>query len=759
MNKQKNTKENISNKIDDLRNKSFDSVMSFLKGTSCYQNGRSCKYSNLFWQSDLPTKHFEKLSTNSIYKELLFGYFSNPLNTNDKFLDLATKNTHKPLIEIIKLTKAFEIKEHWDSFYLFKNHTNITVRNFYKELEYIKRLLENWETKSKYFVSIIEQLDYEDILIHTVAYYEKFKRSSQKAKDNRNHIVSMEMNLIYVLNWLLNIKKQKSLKDNFVNKPKYSISDFRRHTQETLPPLNTAESIAKGRYLPIEKIDNEKKLIREAIEFFFSYHGIKHQIEKYLAGFAEFQDIDRLEAELITNQRFQIFQRNDKKSSYEELFYFNKATENEELKREIKNISEPFEKEVILNIYATSEYFKYLKLPLKYQMKYFGKIDFTKTFRLLKVFSLYLMPSGRQFIGNFEDTEKGREMWHTHTLTRAKPKEFLQYFKDDYIVCIEDKELIFNCEMYFNWDKKEIENILNYLTTDLSANRPFPIDLLTRPLIKIGNQYIWLSSLLRDRRWENIMHRRIVAEKPNQHVEQSAKIEKQLADTFVKANFNAVSSYCYKGGEIDTLVYKDKTLFIIELKTSYLIEDLIRNKEYEIRKFEYKAKEQLERNIKYVRENFQEIKEIDGLEIDCNIEELKIIPLIVSNIYYADDLIFGNKFLKITMFELMIILHNDLYNLLNLKSGKIMFNSKMEIPIPLLMQMQNQNAPEIKKNNIKTDKETCNLWKDKKYCSVNDLIDAIENNKVWKFLDELRKSIIVELIDLKPFDDSMIILK
>ncbi len=88
-----------------------------------------------------------------------------------------------------------------------------------------------------------------------------------------------------------------------------------------------------------------------------------------------------------------------------------------------------------------------------------------------------------------------------------------------------------------------------------------------------------------------------------------------------------------------------------------------------------------------------------------------------------------------------------------------MFNSKMEIPIPLLMQMQNQNAPEIKKNNIKTDKETCNLWKDKKYCSVNDLIDAIENNKVWKFLDELRKSIIVELIDLKPFDDSMIILK
>lgn len=759
MNKQKNTKEYISKKIDDLKNKSFDSVMSFLKGTSCYQNGRSCKYSHLFWQSDLPVKYFEKLSTNSIYKEILFGYFSNSLNANAKFLDLATKNTHKSLIEIIKLTRAFEIKKHWDSFYIFKNQNNITVRNFYKELEYIKILFENWETKSKYFVSIIEQLDYEDILIHTVSYYEKFKRSSQNAKGNRNHIVSMEMNLVYVLNYVLNRKKQKSLKDNFENKPKYSISEFRKYTQETLPPLNTAESIAKGRYLPTEKIDIEKKIIREAIEFFFQYHGVKHQIEKYLVGFAEFQSIEEFKAELETNLQFQIFQKNDKKSSYEDLFYFNKASENEKLKREVKNISEPFEKEVLLNIYAASEYFKYLKLPLIYQMKYFGKIDFTKVFRLLKVFSLYFMPSGRQFIGNFEDTEKGRELWHTHTVTRPKPKEFSEYFKDDYIAIYDKKELIFNCEMYFNWNKNEIENIINYLTTDLSANRPFPIDILTRPLIKIGNQYIWLSSLLRDRRWENIMHRRIVAEKPNQHVEQTPKIEKQLSDTFVKAGFGAISSYCYKGGEIDTLVYKDKTLFVIEIKTSHIIEDLIRNKEYQIRKFEYKAKEQLERNIKYIKENFQKIKEIDSLEIDCNIDDLKIIPLIVSNIYDADDLVFGNKFLKISMFELMVILHNDLYDLLNLKSGKIMFNSEMEIPIPLLMQMQNQNAPEIKKNNIKTDKETCNLWKDKKHCSVNDLIDAIENNKVWYFLDELRKSNIIELIDLKPFDDNMKILK
>ena len=362
------------------------------------------------------------------------------------------------------------------------------------------------------------------------------------------------------------------------------------------------------------------------------------------------------------------------------------------------------------------------------------------------------MPSGRQFIGTFEDTDKGRELWHTHTITRTKPKEFLEYFKDDFMVVYDEKELIYNCEMYFNWDKNEVENILKFLTTDLSVNRAFNIDILTRPLIKIGNQYIWLSSLLRDRRWENVMHRRIVAEKLNQHVEQSAKIEKQLADTFVKAGFNAVSSYCYKGGEIDTLVYKDKTLFIIELKTSYIVEDLIRNKEYEIRKFEYKAKEQLNRNIKYIEENFQEIKGIKSLGIDCKFEDIKIIPLIVSNIYTSDDLFFDNKYLKVSMFELLVILHNDLYDLLNFKSGRILLNSEMEIPIPLLMQMQNQNAPEIKKNNIKTDKEACNLWKDKKHCSVNDIIDAIENNKVWNFLDDLQEFNYLENIELKQFD-------
>ena len=756
MSKQINTKEYISNRINDLlENKSYSKVVSFLKTTSCYQNDRNCKYSYLFWQSELPLKHFEKLSSNSFYKELLFGYFSSPQNINNQFIDLATKSKEVSLIEVIKLTKAYEIREHWESFIIFKNHNNIKFRKFYKELEYIKKLLENWEIKSKYFVAIFEQLDYEDILIHTISYYEKFKRSSQAAKGNRNHIISMEMNLVYVLNFILNIKKQKSLSEDIINKPKYSVPEFRKKAKETLPPLNTAESLAKGRYLPQEKIDNEKQLIREAIEFFFAYHGVKYQIDKYLVGFAEFELIDGLEAELITNKRYSIFQRNDKKSSYEELFYFNKASENKNLLKEIKNISDTFEKEVILNIYASSEYFKYIKLPLKYKTKYFGEIDFSKIFRLLKVFSLFLMPSGRTFLGNFEDTEKGKEMWHTHTLTRPKPKEFLECFKDDYIVYYEEKELIFNCEMYFNWDRKEVENILNYLTTDLSVNRPFKIDILTRPLLKIGNQYIWLSSLLRDRRWDVIMHRRVVAEKLNKHIEQSAKIEKQLAQTFIDAGFNAVSSHCYNGGEIDTIVYKNKTLFVIEIKTSYLVEDLLRNIEYQARKFEYKAKEQLERNIEYIKQNFQEIKEIDSLNIDCKIDELKIVPLIISNIYEADDLIFGSQFLKITMFELMVILHNDLYNLLNLKSGKVMFNSETEIPIPFLMQMQNQNAPEIKKNTIKTDKETCNLWKDKKHCSVNDLLDAINENKVWDFLNELREFNIIEQIKLQPFNDSM----
>ncbi len=744
MNKQKYTREYISKRINDLENKSFGDVMSFLKETSCYQNGRSCKGSSLFWQSELPIKYFEELSNNPLYKELLFRYFSSPLNVNTKFLDLATKNTPKHLIEIIKLSKAFEIKEHWDSFSVFKNHTNRTICNFYKELEYVKRLLKNWEKESKYFVSILEKLHYEDILIHTVSYFEKFKRSSKNTKGNRNLIVSIEVNLIYVLNWILNIKKQKSLEDNFENKPKYSIQEFRKKIAETLPPLNTPESI-EGEYLLKEKIDDEKKLIRETIEFFFQYYGIKHQINKYLVGFAEFEFIDKLEAELRTNKRFQIFQRNDKKNSYEDFFYFNKASENKKLKKEVENISETFAKEVTLNIYATSEYFKYLRLPLEYQTENFGIIDLKKVFRLLNVFSLYFMPSGRMFIG-------------TNTFTRPKPKVFLEYFKDDYIVCCEEKELIYNCEMYFNWDDKEVKNILGYLTTDLSVNRKFLIDLLTRPLIKIGTQYIWLSSLLRDRNWKNIMHRRIVAEKLNKHVEQSAKIEKQLADTFVKAGFNALSSHCYKGGEIDTLAYKDNTLFVIELKTSYLVEDLIRNKEYQIRKFEYKATAQLERSIKYIKDNFHVIKEIKNLNIDCNIEELKIVPLIVSNIYEADDLVIDSKFLKISMFELMVILHNDLYNLLNLKSGKIMVNSEMEIPIPFFEQMENQNEPEIKQNNIKTDKETCSLWEDKNYCSVNDLIDAIENNKVWKFLDELREFNIVEAINLKPFDDSMKIL-
>jgi len=745
----------LKSKIEGLYSKSFNEVVNFLKSTTIYHYAKfKNEYSEIFWHSELPIKWIKEISSTSFIEEFLFGYFSKPENANSEFLKTALSHCSIPLIKILKLSKSFENIQHWQTFAVFEKYYDKRFQLLYKELSFIKKIISDWDSKSIYYKTIVEKFDYEDILIHTISYYEKFKRSSKLAQNNRTHIVRIEMNLNYVLNEILNIKKNKYISENRQITNKYLSSEFKDVIKEILPPLNPIEGIAKGKYLPNEKITDDKKIIREAIEFFFAFHVLKYQIDIYLGGFAEFETIDNFEAEIITNSDYSIYQKNDNKSVYDEIFFTNKASEKNDFLAELKKQTSLYDKETLLSIYSSIEYFKYLKLPLEYQTKYYGTIDFSKVLKLLKIFSIFLMPSGRQVFTHIEETENGKSLNPVNYIKRTKPTEFLEYFKEEYIICFDEKELLFNCEMFFNWSREEIENIINYLTTDLSVNRNFKINYLERPFIKIGNQYFWLSSLL-NRRWEVMLHRRIVNERLLNHNIQSARIEKLLADEFIKAGFNAISSYCLpdKSGEIDTLVYKDKRLFLIEIKTTYGEENLIRNEEYSSRKFIYKATEQIERNKKYIKENFEkEFRRIPELKINCDFEELQIVPLIISNIYDTDDYYINSKFLKLSLFELIVILNNDLYSMLNYKSGKALFDSDFEIHVPFLFQQINSFAPEFKKSILKTDKESCNLWTDEKQCSATDLITAIKEDKIWKFLNELKHLNYYAKLDLKQFN-------
>ncbi|MEZ5039738.1 MAG: hypothetical protein R2828_07600 [Saprospiraceae bacterium] len=715
-------------KIDGLIGKPFNEVQAFLKP----KKFRKSKCTELFWKSTLPGSWTKELLSLPAKMFFLFDYFSKPENINAAFLQTVAKINPQLLKRAIKLSKAFQNQEHWESFYIFKRHQNHELKIFYKELDFLRRLYNNWEEKGEFHKSVIQELDYEDILVHTISYFEKFKRSKQTIS-NQSLLTSNDISLCYVLNNLLNIKHAAINTTGEKIRNKYGVLEFKKAVEDTLPPLNTTEGLIKGAYLPVESISPEKKLIRETISFYFSNFETNYQIDKYLCGYADFETIEGMEATLKTNEFFATHWRNDKKNWYQENLARNKALQKKEVNSFFSKKIETFEKQNFLSIQTANEYWAYLKLPDHIPVKE-NLIEVKHLFSFLYTFSNYLMPVGRMVIYSEENPTQPQVV-----LTGNIPKKFSQLFESNYLYAIEESELLKNCCRYFGWDEILSKSLIDFLTTDLGLiDTTSTMDFLAKPLLKIGTQYVWLSSLLKDRKWEVLMHKRCLTEKLIDHSVLSSAIEKGLAENFQQAGFGAHHSFKFKNGEIDSIAYKEKTLFILELKTTFLDENLLRYGWYNAIRFEYKASDQLKNIEEYIRTNFEAIKSIPELRIDCRLDELKIIPLIVSNIFEIDGYVFHGEYLKVSLFELMVILNNDLYETLNSRLNRILSGENQDTPFSAVMQSFNRHAPHFKKDKLKFfNAEECNLWSTPKGCSPQDLTAAIDKKMVWKGLDEM----------------------
>ncbi len=716
--KDKNTLQNDLNAL--LVASSYKEVSVYLKRNRCYDG----KDSKLFWQSQLPIVWFNDLIKDPFLEDLLFVYFNKESHANEAFLKCFFNYKQKAtLIKIIKLSEAFNNKIHWDSFIVFQNDRELKI--FYKELKYVKAYSDYWEQKAIPYQNFIKAMTFEDIMFHCIMYYENFKRHSLKSKGNRSRRVSYEAILIKVLNTFLNLKKVEI------------ISKGEQVTNAYKP--NYFKTIIVEQY-NVFKID-----FQETIEFYFSKYDNDYQIKKYLTSFATFEEIEGLEAKLVTNRVHTEYRKTLEKSIYDETYFTNTVIKNKGRLKQIQEITDFHHRRFKLDTLSSLEYFKFLKLPLKLKLKKKNAIiDVAKVLLLLKTFSTFFMhedaiPFGDKYI------------------QRTIPKEFKNLFDEDIMVCYTEAELIEKTKTYFKWTEEDTKNILEFLTTDLNSKTRFSINIATAPLIKVGNQYFWLSNIMRDRRWEIALHKKIVAEKLINHNKIADESEQYLSEMFKKANFGAVNSYKYsegnKRGEIDVLACKDNVLFICELKSTYLEEDIMKSSKYEVQRFNEKASDQLDKAKHYVNNNFEEIKQIKDLGIDCKKENLKIETIIISNIYQADHLIFNNRHLKISVFELLIILKNDLYNMLVSKMGKALFDFDFELPIDSMLKMHNTNNAKFKKNNNEITEANCNLWADSSNCTPNDIIAAIKENKVWQH-QETNQHFGTEDIYLSKYDEN-----
>ncbi len=680
------------------------------------------------------TTFIKPLIDTAVWSELMLSYFGNDNYCSSTFLSqILIAENYKNIETAIKLKKAFNHPSHWQSFKLLKQSKISKFRFLYKELLFVKKNQNYWNELADYYYKEIAKYSCEEIIIHFTSYFQKFKNYSKKTPNNRTIITSYEAILIRLLDLFLVQKNNKNnKKDN-----KYSLQEFNDLLKKELPPIKPNTDI-----FPKEKISKQKKHFRELIEFFFAKYDNNYQLDKYLSGFAEFEIIDDLEADLKTNKISVLYRQTLEKGTYEENYLLSSSFS--KIKSQIETKKDFWDKEFVLKKISSLAYFDFYSIPVKITYKN-HTIDIEKVVEVLQTFSVKFFPQCRNFYGN--KTEN-------FVMKRTLKKEFISLFIPNYICGFKKENLISKIAKYFNYSVDESTIIVDFLTiksSDYKQNTEIDLN----PFLQINDTIYWLSAFLKDRKWENLLHRKLWREKLINQQETALETEKKLALYFIAAGFETLYSYPYQWqtnkGEIDVLAYKDKTLFVIELKNTIVFEEMLVNKNYESRIFQSKASNQLQRAINYINGNFNVLKE--KLSISCSFEELDIVTMIVSNSFQGDNLYYKNTHLKISFFELVVILKNDLYKVLINKTGKLLLNSDLELPVNFLNEISNRNNPYQKNGNKEVTKESTNLWKDTENCTPLDIVNAIKKNKVFKHLGEHRKYPIEE-IELREYDFS-----
>ncbi len=700
-----------------------EEVAGFVGQTECYKKHAS----RFFWASEVPLIYLDALLNKETVVDILTAYFRHPRNEehiSHKFLAEVARKFPAELVRVVRETQSFLIPAHMESLSSLRFLNDTKLHPAIMEWQCILRVKEIYRDRDNYFKGLVKNFSFEEILIHFVAYNERNKRRNRAGMNNSALQVSIETNLIRVLNSLLSWKVSD-------DEPATTEAKFLKDLETALPPQNTVEGMVDPSQLPLENITDGKLIFQEMIDFYWQRHVFDHHVELYCLSYCNFDMIDEDEISLVTTPAFAHYKRNDMKKKYVEYYTINKATENEVMSKGNVKIAE---RKIEVGIATSIAYFNTLFLPLEVTFKS-KSLDLVKVFTLLKGLSEYLMPEGNHCITDGVKTLKTTGFSPIH-----------HELPENYLVRFEYRELIDRLVRVFKWERAEVNQIIDFLTVDLGkANE---IDLYATPVLRKGDLIYWCSTFLRDRDWPVLMQKRLTNDKLNEATqnESNEEVEKALADTFNQAGFSAKSNVKYYLDKVkydfDVLAYADNTLFLIELKTTYAQEEISSVLKYMDRTYSTKAVDQLSRGRKYIQEHYKSAhfeKVRDKLGITCSLDDLEVVPLIVSNIFDGDDIFYGDDILKVSLFELGIILRNDLYWLLNFSSK--MMGKEIEgletLPIYVFEQMQNSQAPGFKNSTFDASEEACNLWTQPDRCSAGDLKKAIAEDRVWSFLDEL----------------------
>jgi hypothetical protein len=627
-----------------------------------------------YWQSSLPSFHIETLLESDLKVSWLYSYFSNDQFCNDMLNQKLLLIIPNEFVRFLKFTHAFNKPQFWESLNFCK-HKFPRLETLTKELFVIRQKLNEIKQDNEEESAILKHLLSIDLIIAFTNFYHFFKRQPNVMGNNAFQ-TEVEVALIEELNRVI------------------PISNCNDST--TLFPFKTNEELQGFLEVKIKNIAEDKPMLFlfKIIEKMIHRKSLNGRIDMYCCGYADFIDYENAPFILKTNEAQSVFNFNNKKSQPEE-YYLNDFS----FEKSIQYIQD-------IRISGESEikHFDYYGIPasIKSDNK---SIDLTKAFKLLKHFSVYKGPQEP---------------------SNTAPNAFKSVFGGNELLSLFDyNQLLSDIALFFNWKKEECEDLLQFLSVNLSQINHRK-KWLANPFLKFGDKILWIGSFLRDRRWENIILNKIKTEKQlEKNIKPISKnLELNTINLFKKAGFKAfgISSFKTnngKSGDIDVIAYKNGCLVIAEVKSGNRSDDYSHATYSELIRLEGSAAEQLAKIEEYIKEDWESIKKENGIQTPKPFEKITIYPLIITDYYEGDLGLYKQKYSKTSLLELDVIISNSKERLLK-TYHKIQFFS-------------NTNNSYF---NQKPVKFNFDLWNGKAL-SAELLINKIEGNEVWKEIESI----------------------
>lgn len=624
----------------------------------------------------------------------------------------------------------------------------------FQEYQFLKRLNDYVLNQIKQFDNFLKKISWEDLIIHLGFLYDFEKIYKKTPLDG-------DTDLISVINRIINTKLSLSPIDA---NSKHKVSN---HLQFYFKTKQIVAELIQGRWGEVYQI----------YQVYEKYDFVCYLIDQYAYQNYQITIIDDKAIHLKPESEswFQNWQYNGAKYPYIVEFY--RQFTNEFLTEQVEEIMNSnqswYNKEgAYLALNHTNQYLDYLygfELKEKHKGRLFSADNFFKVLGFLSTYANlrwnYELPSFMNRIQRpFESMQEA--MCHIRNdkneVVDISPVLFREY-----------QSQIQGIKGICGIDEKEIEAILETVTTNLNRQETKSINLHEQPLIKIGSNSYSICGITANKNYATILHNLIFngkIEVNDQNLSknnQSANFEKEIEGWFqlnhfkTKQGFIELDSTNQPSGDIDDIAYADGKLFIIQFKSTYArstIKQIYDHKKDENTGFA-KAYKQLEKDIEFLHSNSNARNLLSDLGIE-DISKVEIIPLIVTTTFEEEGKtypleVLGKKYevFKVSVFELRVILHN--WKLLLFEPNITVLKMKFGNNIPPRFQkmfFQKGFEPDrgVQEEYAKIFQEfypqliehlQFNLWKDnqkdeqgKRYCTANDLYNAIKNESVWDFL-------------------------